>query len=416
MIAPFILGEAADSLASNIRRASLAALGFIVGIAAVVSVIAAGQGLRGLIVNEMGSFGRPTALVANPNWEYLAKIGWKKRAETFDADDVAAIRASSGYISGVSPVADFRFTVKSGQRDKVSQILAVSSDYFPMERLGLSRGRPFNPSDDSSLRRVAILGADLADILFGQNGAEPAREAIGERVEISGFGELEVIGVLEREKASAFQAFSNYDTTNNGSLFVPFGAATRFGGERSAYSLHIEASDQERVDRVSESVLSVLSVRHGTWDGQPKFTMRSGKSALSEMDKMTGLVTALISAVAGISLIVAGIGVMNVMLISVKERTREIGTRKALGARSSWIRLQFLAESLLICSGGSILGVAVASLAAFVAQAVMHLHNLVPAATPLWALGGSAIIAFLFGFIPAMRASKLEAAEALRYE
>jgi len=416
MIAPFILGEAVDSLASNLRRASLAALGFIVGIAAVVSVIAAGQGLRALIVKEMGSFGRPTSLVAQPDWEYLARTGWKTRAEAFDSDDIRAVREGIPGVSGVSPVADFRFTVKSGQRSRVSQILAVASDYFPMERLELSRGRPFNRSDDESLRRVAILGSGLADLLFGPDGARPAADPVGERIEIGDFGELEVIGVLEKEKASAFQAFSDYDTTNNGSLFIPFSASSRFGGDRFAYSLRIEAGDASRVERISEAVLSTLAIRHGTWDGQPKFAVRSGKSALDEMGKMTGLVTALISAVAGISLLVAGIGVMNVMLISVKERTREIGTRKAIGARSSWIRLQFLSEALIICSGGSILGVAVASIAAFVVQSAMHWENLVPAATPLWALAGSAFIAVLFGFIPARRASKLEAAEALRYE
>jgi putative ABC transport system permease protein len=416
MIAPFILGEAVDSLASNLRRASLAALGFVVGIAAVVSVIAAGQGLRVLIVKEMGSFGRPTSLVAQPDWEYLARTGWKTRPESFDAQDIEAVRECAAGVSGVSPVADFRFTVKNAQRHHVAQILAVSSDYFPMERLELSSGRPFNRSDDSSLRRAAILGAGLAELLFGADGTKPASDPLGSRIEIGEFGELEVIGVLAKEKASAFQAFSDYDTTNNGSLFVPFSAATRFGGERFAYSLRIEASDAGRVDRVSEAVLSALSIRHGTWDGQPKFAVRSGKSALDEMDKMTGLVTALISAVAGISLLVAGIGVMNVMLISVKERTREIGTRKAIGARSSWIRLQFLAEALIICSGGSILGVALASIAAFIVQSVMHWESLVPAATPLWALAGSALIAVLFGFIPARRASKLEAAEALRYE
>lgn len=416
MRAAFIVGEAVDSLASNLRRASLAALGFIVGIAAVVSVIAAGQGLRGLIVKEMGSFGRPTSLVAQPDWEYLARTGWKTRPESFDAQDIEAVRACAAGISGVSPVADFRFTVKNGRRSRVSQILAVSSDYFPMERLELSSGRPFNRSDDSSLRRVVILGAGLAEILFGPVGAEPAVDPIGARIQIGEFGELEVIGVLAKEKASAFQAFSDYDTTNNGSLFVPFSTATRFGGERYAYTLRIEASDPGRVDRISETALSTLAIRHGTWGGQPKFTMRSGKNALDEMDKMTGLVTALITAVAGISLLVAGIGVMNVMLISVKERTREIGTRKAIGARSSWIRLQFLVEALIICSGGSILGVALASTAAFIVQAAMQWDRLVPAATPLWALAGSTLIAVLFGFIPARRASKLEAAEALRYE
>lgn len=410
MILPFVMGEAADSIAGNARRASLAALGFIVGVAAVVSVVAAGQGLRALIVKEMGSFGRPTSLVAGADWQYLSRTGWKQRPEPFDAQDIEAIRASSKGVTGVSPVAEFRFTAANGRRTRVARIMAVSSDYFAMEGLRLARGRVFNPQDDAGLRRAVVLGSDLSEILFG------AEDPVGRRIEIGDFGELEVIGVLEREEASVLQAFSDYDSTNNGSLFVPFSAATRFGGEKSAYSLRIEVSGAEYVEGVSDAALSALSLRHGTWDGNPKFRIESGKSALAEMDAMTGLVTALISAVAGISLVVAGIGVMNVMLISVKERTREIGTRKAIGAKASWIRAQFLIEALFICSGGSLIGVGAASAAAFAVQSAMAWGNLVPPATPLWALAGSALIAVLFGFIPARRASRLEAAEALRYE
>jgi putative ABC transport system permease protein len=408
--------EAADSLGSSLRRASLAALGLLVGVAAVISVIAAGQGLRTLIVKEMGSFGRPTALMAYPNWEYLSSQGWRVPPEPFEAEDLEALRGLKSLVAGVSPVSEFRFTVKNGRRSRVARIVAVSSDYFSMERLGIASGRIFNAQDDGSMRRVVILGANLSERLFGGPGDGERVDPIGKRVEIADFGELEVIGVLKPESASLLQAISSYDSTNNGSLFIPASAAARFGADRYTYNINIEAASPLVVDEAKGEILSLLASKHGTWEGQPKYKIDTGKSALEEIDKMTGLVTAFISIVAGISLIVAGIGVMNVMLISVKERTREIGTRKAIGARGSWIAAQFLIESLLICLSGAALGVALAQILSKIVAALVHWPALVPSYAPVLAMVISVCIALLFGLLPAVRAAKLPAAEALRYE
>ncbi len=412
----WIVAEAADSLSSNLRRGLLAALGLMVGIASVVCVISAGRGLESLIVKEMGAFGRPTHLEVMTNYRYLASIGWTKSPEPITEEDRDAIMGLKDLVARSSPSADFQFTARYGARSSVTRILAVSSDYFPMERLSLNRGRPFNQEDDRSKRRAAILGASIAEKFFSPPRNANHEDPIGKRISIGTFGEIEVIGTLKPEPASLFQSFQNYDTTNNGTIFVPFSSVSRFGGESVTNQLKVEAISVDKVEKAQRSILSILSQNHGRWDGESKYSIETGKSALAEVTSMTTLVTNFVSAVAGISLIVAGIGVMNVMLISVKERTKEIGTRKALGARGSWIGSQFLIESLAVCLSGGVAGVTLASLVAFAVSRLTSLPAIVPAGTVPLSLTLSTLVAMTFGWLPARRASKLDPCEALRYE
>ena len=412
----WIAAEAADSLASNMRRGLLAALGLMVGVASVVCVISAGKGLESLIVKEMGSFGRPTHLEVMTNWRYLASTGWTKRPEPITEDDIDSIMALDGLIARSSPSSDFQFKARYGSRGSITRILAVSSDFFPMEKLSLAEGRPFNREDDRTERRAAIIGASVAEKFFGSAGSANGEDPLGKRIAIGTFGELEVVGVLNREPASLFSSFSDHDMTNNGTIFVPYSGVRRFGGDSSTYQLKVEAVSADKVDKAQRAILSVLSQNHGQWEGEPKFAIESGKNALSEVTSMTNLVTNFVSAVAGISLIVAGIGVMNVMLISVKERTREIGTRKALGARGSWIGSQFLIESLAVCLSGGIAGVILATVIAISISHLTSLPAIVPPGTVPLSLALSTAVAVTFGWLPARRASKLDPCEALRYE
>jgi putative ABC transport system permease protein len=298
----------------------------------------------------------------------------------------------------------------------MTRIVCVSADFFPMEKLYLDRGRMFNSEDDRTMRLAAIIGVNIADKLFGTPGSANYVDPIGKRIKIGAFGEVEVIGLLKRENASLLASFDSYDSTNNGTVFIPFSTSNRMGGSVQTYDLRVEAVSVEKVEAANQGILSVLSVNHGNWDGKPKFDIQTGKSAISEVDKMTAIVTTFIAAVAGISLIVAGIGVMNVMLISVKERTREIGTRKALGARGAWIGRQFLIESLVVCLSGGTAGVLLATLVAVVITHFTFLPAVVPSNTIPLSLILSTSVAFAFGWLPARRASKMDPCEALRYE
>ncbi len=412
----FIAAEAADSLASNTRHSLLAALGLMVGVAAVVCVLAAGSGLRSLIVKEMGSFGRPTHLQVMPNYRYLSSTGWVKNAEPITDEDREDIASLTELITGVSPCSEFQFTASFGRTSSVARLVCVSSDYFQMERLKLEQGRNFNQEDDRSLRRAAILGSAIAEKFFGTPGTSGYQHPIGKRIRIGSFGEVEVIGLLEREPPSLFHAIESYDSTNNGTIFVPHSAVRRFGGSEETYELYAEAVSERKVEEAQRAILAQLTRSHGLWDGEQKFMIETGKSALSEVNTMTALITNFVAAVAGISLIVAGIGVMNVMLISVKERTREIGTRKALGSRGSWIGSQFLIESLVVCLSGGFAGVLLAALTASVVSRIIALPAFVPKGTVPLSLILSALVALAFGWLPARRASKLDPCEALRYE
>jgi len=411
-----IAAEAVDSLTANFRRAALAALGLMVGVASVVCVLSAGQALEGVIVKEMGSFGRPTHLSLQANFRYLASTGWTKRPEPFTDADREAIAGMTDLVSGVSPVRNLKLTTRFARRSAVTRILCVSSDYFAMERLDLALGRRFNAEDDRALRRAAILGASLAEKYFGPLGGAGSLNPIGQLIRVGTYGEVEVVGVLKREPPSLLSAIESYDTTNNGTLFIPYGAASRFDADRGCYDLLAEAKSEAVVDEAQRAILARLNARHGLWDGQSKYLIETGKSALGEVKSMTGLVTTFVSAVAGLSLIVAGIGVMNVMLIAMKERTREIGTRKALGARGAWIGRQFLFESLIVCLSGGFAGVLLATVAAGVVSWLSPYAARVPAATVPLSCLLSTLVAVSFGWLPARRAAKLDPSEALRYE
>jgi putative ABC transport system permease protein len=411
-----ITAEAVDSLSSNMRRALLAAVGLLVGVASVACVISAGQVLQNLIVREMGSFGRPTHMSINTNWRYLSSIGWTKNPESMTEADIESIAAMTDLVSGISPVSQLKLTTSYSGKSSVTNVMCVSSDYLRMERLVLTRGRLFNPEDDRTLRRAGIIGANLAEKYFGKEGAAGSVDPIGQLIKVGTFGEIEVIGVLEREGASLFAAIDSYDSTNNGTLFVPFSATRRFAGSSEIRRVLAASVSPERTDEAKGAIISNLNMRHGTWDGEPKFQISTGKDALSQVTKMTGLVTTFVSAVAGISLIVAGIGVMNVMLISMKERTREIGTRKALGARGGWIGSQFFVESMIVCLSGGFAGVLLATLVAALASRFSPWKATIPAGTVPLSMLLSTLVAVVFGWLPARRASKLDPVEALRYE
>lgn len=411
-----ITTEAVASLSSNLRRALLAAVGLLVGVASVACVLSAGQVLQNLVIKEMGAFGRPTHMSINPNYRYLGSIGWTKNPEPLTDEDIDTISSMTDLVSGISPVNQLKLTTRYGGKSNVTNIMCVSSDYFGMEKLSLERGRLFNREDDETLRRAGIIGAALAEKYFGKPGSQQYVDPIGKRLMIGTYGEIEIVGILEREPASLFAAIDSYDSTNNGTLFVPFAATRRLAGASEIWRVLASSVSAERTDEAKRAVISTLNMRHGTWDSEPKFMINTGKDSLAEVTKMTDLVTTFVSAVAGISLIVAGIGVMNVMLISMKERTREIGTRKALGARGSWIGSQFFVESMIVCLSGGVTGVLLATLITAIVSRFSPWQATIPDGTIPLSLMLSTLVAVVFGWLPARRAAKMDPVEALRYE
>jgi hypothetical protein len=193
-----------------------------------------------------------------------------------------------------------------------------------------------------------VLGADIARKLFGSD------DPVASFVTIEGITEMEVIGVLAAEEKSFISTVSEFDTTTNNTIFVPASTVERVGGSSYIYFLMGEAVSEDRIEDAKRQILSILTISHGKWEGKhEKFVIQEMGAILSLIDTTTTTITAFISIIAGIALLVAGIGIMNIMLVSVKERTREIGTRKALGARQATILNQFVVETLLLCGAGA---------------------------------------------------------------
>jgi putative ABC transport system permease protein len=261
------------------------------------------------------------------------------------------------------------------------------------------------------MRKVGVLGHDLSVSLFG------TQSPVGLFVKINNLVEVEIIGVLEKEDKSFISTVSDFDTSNNNRLFVPSSAIERVGGSSRVFFLTGEAKSVDTIDDAQQQILAVLDKNHGKWDGKvEKYIVQQMGQVIAMIDTATGTLTAAISIIAGIALLVAGIGIMNIMLVSVKERTREIGVRKALGARQASILNQFLLETLVLCGGGGLFGVAFAIAAIKVVAAISKWPALVSPGVIELAVILSLVTGLIFGLYPASKAARMDPVEALRYE
>ncbi|MDR1536007.1 MAG: ABC transporter permease [Planctomycetota bacterium] len=397
-----------NALLANKLRTFLAVLGIIIGVAAVISMLALGAGTRDSILRRVSSMGADL-LIVRPGQAGRRGI-MSGTAQTMTTDDALAVAAEIPGVRLVSPVVSGGQQLKYYNKNTFTQVYGVASSYLAIRNFEIAHGRNFNDFETERLARVAVLGPTTAENLFGKD------EPVGETVKIKGVNYL-VIGVL---KGKGDQGWSDPDDQ----ALVPFSTAMKqILGVNRIREIDVLSDGAEGGNaRVAAAIEALLRDRHRIpANAENDFNVRDQSEIIDMAASFGTTLTILLGSLGGISLLVGGIGIMNIMLVTVAERTREIGLRKAIGARERDILTQFLFESILVSGCGGALGVLLGVGVALAIPALARLggsdfSTLVEADSILLALGVSVGVGVFFGYYPAKRAARLDPVEALRYE
>lgn len=393
-----LAAETVLSLSANKARSGLTVLGIVVGIASVITMVAIGAGAQNQIESSIQSIGSNLITVI-PGSEQSSGV-----VDSLTMDDVEALGEATG-VAAVAPVVQTQLTVTSRSANETVSITGTSASYTSIRSVGLGSGAWFTETQALGAAKVAVLGPDTSDQLFGE-GSTP----VGQRIRIGG-QPFTVIGVAESKGSSGF---ANTDEA----VYVPALTAQRYlSGSDGLTALYVEAADADAVDAVQDTISQVLLRQHQIADpADADFTIYSQKDISATLGTVTSLLTLLLGSIAGISLVVGGIGIMNMMLTSVTERIREIGLRKAIGSTRGEITWQFLAESVMLTVSGGIVGILVGWGLAALITLFSPITAVVSTGSVVLAVGVSTTIGVVFGFYPARRAAKLDPIVALRYQ
>jgi len=397
-----IVKVALKSLLANKMRSFLAMLGIIIGVGAVISMLGLAAGAQSRIMDRITSMGT-NLLVVRPGQRGSRGVQ-SSTAQNLTLDDAEAIMAEVAGVRQIAPVVNGTAQLKYYNKNTNCQVTGTSITYFPIRGFEVEKGRPFTEAEVERSFRVAVLGATTAEDLFG------AADPLGQTIKVKGIN-FRVLGVL---KAKGDQGWFNPDNQ----ALVPYTTAMKqLFGLDYLREIDIQADDEDGLDEVEEAATALLRKRHRIQAGaDDDFSIRNQAEMLETMSSVTQTFTLLLGGIASISLLVGGIGIMNIMLVTVTERTREIGVRKAIGAKDRDILGQFLLEAVLMSGLGGVVGV-ISGIGG--AQLIGHLMNSVTKVEP-WsvflALSFSAAVGIFFGFYPARSAAKLNPIEALRYE
>jgi putative ABC transport system permease protein len=400
--------EALESLSANKMRSGLTIIGIVIGVAAVIAIISVGRGAENTITGSIQGIGTNLIFVLRGGSEEV------RNPKPLTLSDASAIgdpfQAPS--VAGVAPMLSGSAKVTAGGESTTTQIEGVTPEYSTVRNMGVTEGDFLNQEHLLGQASVVLLGTDVADKLFGRISG-----LVGETVRIEG-QPFRVIGVLESKGGSGF---SNEDDR----VIVPLTTAQTRLLRRSTRdrvdAIIAQATSADSVTQAGEEISQILRARHRTEIGADDFTIFTQQDFLDTAQTITSVLTIFLGGVAAISLLVGGIGIMNIMLVSVTERTREIGLRKALGARRIDILIQFLTESSLLSMIGGLIGVALGAVISFIigqiaANANTPLNPSIGVDTVLLATLFSTAVGLFFGLYPANRAAGLEPVEALRYE
>ena len=382
---------AISNLLFDKMRSILTMLGIIIGVAAVIILISLMNGLIGMVEDQFADFGTDTITVS---------VEDRGGSRSLDEDDIEELcQENTDAIKNYTPNVTVQATLKVGGDDLTSSVSGVNEEYNKIIEIDLEEGRFFNYNDISRKKKVCVIGTYIERELFGLNSA------LGESIKINGES-FNVVGV----RAETDDSLSG---SSDDVIYTPYTSAVNLSSSGFIGSYTIRAASTDTVDAAKTVIESFLDNRVGDSD---YYNVTSMKDMLDMMNEMMGTMQTLLVCIAGISLLVGGIGIMNIMLVSVTERTREIGIRKSLGAKSKDIMSQFVIEAGTVSGVGGLIGIVVGSILAIVAGQLLGLSTYPSATAIAVSFSVSVGIGIIFGYLPAKNAAKLNPIDALRHE
>jgi putative ABC transport system permease protein len=394
---------ALSSIMRNKLRSVLTLLGIVIGVAAVIAMVTLGSGASSKVRENLAKLGS-NMLIARPGQSTFGP-GGTTDSRAFEERDVAALHNNLTGIRGVAPTAQKQAKAVFGALNYDTSVTGTNADWFTVQDWVIADGRPFTEGEARSGTSVCVIGDTIVRELFG------AQDPIGERLRLGNFS-CEVIGRMEPKGQSAFG--SDQDSI----IVLPLRTYhRRIAGNTRISTISISVTDAADIPRVQRDAVDVLRERRRVAPGEEDdFTIRDMTQIVNTMASTTTIMTGLLGAVAAVSLLVGGIGIMNIMLVSVTERTREIGIRLAIGALERQVLSQFLVESIVLALFGGILGIALGLSLAAAGSALMDVPFRADPQVIALAFAVSALIGVIFGYFPARRAARLDPIEALRRE
>jgi putative ABC transport system permease protein len=404
--------EAIESLSANKLRSMLTILGIVIGVAAVIAMLAIGRGAQASITNQISSIGTNLVYVS-PGAQRQAGVVTSNSSGTLTVDDAAALANLPGVIN-VAPEVDGRAQLAYQGQNTNTRLVGVTPSYQSMRSITMADGTFITDANQVARSSVVVLGSSVANNLFGGVSG-----AVGQSVRING-QPYRVIGVMNSKGGTGFLNQDNQVIVPLTTAQTRLTGGQSFRGANVVNTINIQAADAKSVTNLVSEITTVMRTRHHTSPGTDDFSVTSQQDALSAATSVTDTLTLFLGGIAGISLLVGGIGIMNIMLTTVTERTREIGLRKAIGAQKQDILFQFLIESMVLSLLGGVIGVAlgwgIAQLMGRVSLGGAAITPVVGLDSVLLATLFSMAVGLFFGIYPASRAASLQPVEALRYE
>jgi putative ABC transport system permease protein len=399
------LSIAVRALRRNLMRTLLTTLGMIIGVAAVIATVSLGYGAKAQIEAQIASIGQNVVLVWSGSMSRTgARTGWGG-AGTLTIEDAEAIEREISFVTQLSPEIQSSAQVAAGNQNWYTRIQGEGSAYFDIRQWPVVAGSAFSAQDVRNANKVAVIGKTIADQLF------PGEDPLGRAVRVKNVPFI-VVGVL------AAKGLSVQGQDQDDLVVVPYTSAMkRVQRVTTLRNFMVQAARPSMLLSVQQQIIDLLRQRHHiTPEKEEDFTVRTQQEIAEVVTAQSRTMTVLLGAIAGVSLVVGGIGIMNIMLVSVTERTREIGIRMAIGARARDILLQFLTEAVTLSAIGGLAGIGLGIAFSRMLAASKGWPTLIPSEWLLYAFSFSAAVGVFFGFYPARKASRLDPIEALRYE